>query len=43
MIKHFSVLYVGHIELDHVGRDGTPIEHLRKRFGQRSIDYGRSR
>src|SRR5438105_6739255 len=26
MIKHFSVLYVGHIELDHVGRDGTPAD-----------------
>src|SRR4029077_5910629 len=22
-----------------VGRDGTPIAHARKRFGQRSIDY----
>ncbi|MBI3966349.1 MAG: LLM class flavin-dependent oxidoreductase [Chloroflexi bacterium] len=24
VIKHFSVLYVGQIELDNVGRDGTP-------------------
>jgi alkanesulfonate monooxygenase SsuD/methylene tetrahydromethanopterin reductase-like flavin-dependent oxidoreductase (luciferase family) len=26
MIKHFSALYVGHIALDHVGRDGTPAD-----------------
>ncbi len=26
MIKHFSVLYVGHIELENVGRDGTPAD-----------------
>ena len=26
MIKHFSVLYVGHIELDNVGLDGTPAD-----------------
>jgi hypothetical protein len=24
MITKFSVLYVGQIELDHIGRDGTP-------------------
>ena len=26
MIKKFSVLYVGHIALDNVGRDGTPAD-----------------
>ena len=26
MIKHFSALYVGHIELENVGRDGTPAD-----------------
>ena len=26
MIKNFSVLYVGHIALDNVGRDGTPAD-----------------
>jgi alkanesulfonate monooxygenase SsuD/methylene tetrahydromethanopterin reductase-like flavin-dependent oxidoreductase (luciferase family) len=26
VIKKFSVLYVGHIELDNVGRDGTPAD-----------------
>ena len=26
MIRTFSVLYVGHIALDHVGRDGTPAD-----------------
>jgi hypothetical protein len=26
MIKRFSVLYVGHIELDNVGREGTPAD-----------------
>src|SRR5919202_456000 len=29
MIKRFSVLYVGHIELDNVGRDGTPADARR--------------
>jgi alkanesulfonate monooxygenase SsuD/methylene tetrahydromethanopterin reductase-like flavin-dependent oxidoreductase (luciferase family) len=29
MIKHFSVLYVGHIELENVGRDGTPADERR--------------
>ena len=29
MIKRFSVLYVGHIELDNVGRDGTPADERR--------------
>ena len=30
---------VGATEVTIVGRDGTPIRHPRKRFGQRSIDY----
>ena len=29
MIKHFSVLYVGQIELENVGRDGTPADERR--------------
>lgn len=29
MIKHFSVLYVGQIELDNVGLDGTPADERR--------------
>ena len=29
MIKHFHVLYVGQIELDNVGRDGTPANDRR--------------
>ena len=29
MIKHFSVLYVGHIELDNVGLKGTPADERR--------------
>jgi len=29
MIKHFSVLYVGHIELENVGIDGTPADTRR--------------
>jgi alkanesulfonate monooxygenase SsuD/methylene tetrahydromethanopterin reductase-like flavin-dependent oxidoreductase (luciferase family) len=29
MIKRFSVLYVGHIELDNLGRDGTPADERR--------------
>ena len=29
MIKKFSVLYVGHIALDNVGRDGTPADARR--------------
>jgi hypothetical protein len=29
MIKQFHVLYVGQIELDHVGRDGTPANERR--------------
>ena len=40
MIKHFSSLYVGHIELDNVGADGTapedrryPNERLTECFG----------
>jgi hypothetical protein len=30
---------IGATAITIVGRDGTPIEHARKRFGQRSIDY----
>ncbi|HEU0168757.1 MAG TPA: LLM class flavin-dependent oxidoreductase, partial [Chloroflexota bacterium] len=29
MIKHFSSLYVGHIELENVGREGTPADERR--------------
>ena len=29
MIKKFHVLYVGQIELDNVGRDGTPANERR--------------
>ncbi|MGI8554556.1 MAG: LLM class flavin-dependent oxidoreductase [Dehalococcoidia bacterium] len=29
MIKHFSVLYVGHIPLENPGRDGTPADNRR--------------
>ena len=29
MIKHFSILYVGQIELENVGRDGTPADARR--------------
>src|SRR5713101_1291794 len=29
MIKHFSVLYVGQIELENIGRDGTPADARR--------------
>ncbi len=29
MIKHFSVLYVGNIDLDDVGLDGTPADERR--------------
>jgi len=29
MIKHFSVLYVGHIEMENVGQDGTPADARR--------------
>ena len=29
MINKFHVLYVGQIELDHVGRDGTPANERR--------------
>jgi alkanesulfonate monooxygenase SsuD/methylene tetrahydromethanopterin reductase-like flavin-dependent oxidoreductase (luciferase family) len=29
MIRQFSVLYVGQIELDHIGRDGTPADQRR--------------
>lgn len=33
------VVRVGATTVTIVGRDGTPIAHPRKRFGQRSIDY----
>jgi transposase len=33
------VARVGATTITIVGRDGTPIGHLRKRFGERSIDY----
>ena len=33
------VARIGATTITIVGRDGTPIRHLRKRFGQRSIDY----
>ena len=29
MIKKFSVLYVGQIELENIGRDGTPADARR--------------
>jgi alkanesulfonate monooxygenase SsuD/methylene tetrahydromethanopterin reductase-like flavin-dependent oxidoreductase (luciferase family) len=29
MIKHFSVLYVGHIEIENVGKEGTPADARR--------------
>jgi alkanesulfonate monooxygenase SsuD/methylene tetrahydromethanopterin reductase-like flavin-dependent oxidoreductase (luciferase family) len=29
MIKHFSVLYVGHIEMENIGKDGTPADARR--------------
>jgi hypothetical protein len=29
MIKRFSALYVGHIELENVGKDGTPADARR--------------
>ena len=29
MIKNFSVLYVGNIDLDDVGSDGTPADERR--------------
>jgi hypothetical protein len=33
------VVRIGATTVTIVGRDGTPIQHPRKRFGQRSIDY----
>jgi len=33
------VVRVGAVSVTIVGRDGTPIQHPRKRFGERSIDY----
>ena len=33
------VARIGATTITIVGRDGTPIRHPRKRFGQRSIDY----
>jgi alkanesulfonate monooxygenase SsuD/methylene tetrahydromethanopterin reductase-like flavin-dependent oxidoreductase (luciferase family) len=35
MIRKFSVLYVGQIELDHVGRDGTPADQ--RRYGNEPV------
>jgi len=29
MIKHFSVLYVGNIDLEDIGGDGTPADQRR--------------
>jgi len=29
MIKHFSALYVGHIEMENIGKDGTPADARR--------------
>src|ERR671915_642592 len=29
MIRHFSVLYVGHIEIENVGKEGTPADARR--------------
>ena len=29
MIRHFSVLYVGHIEMENIGKDGTPADARR--------------
>ena len=43
MIKHFSVLYVGNIDLENVGLDGTPADDRRysnERLVQ-SYDTGR--
>ena len=37
MIKHFSVLYVGHIELENVGQDGTPAD-MRRYPNERLIE-----
>ena len=37
MIKHFSVLYVGQIELENVGRDGTPAD-VRRYPNERLIE-----
>jgi hypothetical protein len=33
MIKSFSVLYVGHIALENVGRDGTPADEHGRPWG----------
>ena len=41
MIRKFSVLYVGQIDLDHVGRDGTPAD-LRRYPNERVVEAYRS-
>ena len=37
MIRKFSVLYVGQIDLDNVGRDGTPAD-LRRYPNERVVE-----
>jgi alkanesulfonate monooxygenase SsuD/methylene tetrahydromethanopterin reductase-like flavin-dependent oxidoreductase (luciferase family) len=37
MIKHFSVLYVGHIEMEDVGKDGTAAD-VRRYPNERLIE-----
>ena len=29
MIKHFSTLFAGHVDLDNVGQDATPVNERR--------------
>jgi alkanesulfonate monooxygenase SsuD/methylene tetrahydromethanopterin reductase-like flavin-dependent oxidoreductase (luciferase family) len=41
MIRRFSVLYVGQIELDNIGRDGTPADQ-RRYSNERVVDAYRS-
>jgi alkanesulfonate monooxygenase SsuD/methylene tetrahydromethanopterin reductase-like flavin-dependent oxidoreductase (luciferase family) len=41
MIRQFSVLYVGQIDLDHVGRDGTPAD-ARRYPNERLVEAYRS-
>src|SRR4029453_3509868 len=41
MIRKFSVLYVGQVELDNVGRDGTPAD-LRRYSNERVVEAYRS-
>jgi hypothetical protein len=28
MIKHFSILFAGHVDLDDVGQDATPVNRV---------------